>query len=154
MDIKLYKNISSSNTIQPTLQHETVISGVFNEEVNLRNPTIKIGKPGLTLEGFRKFNYCEFNGFKYFIENITINSAGMCIMDLKCDVLNSFSELNSVEILAEKGYKDELDYKLPNTTKIASPYNKVRSYIIHTISTEEKDGMYAIVVSTDGNKTI
>lgn len=154
MEIKLYKNVSSNNTINPTLQFETPVSGVFNETVDLRNPTIKIGKAGLSLEGFRKFNYCEFNGFKYFIENVTIDTSGMCIMELKCDVLNSFSELNSVEILAERGYKDELDYKLPNTTKMASPYNKVVTHSVLKLGNEEKDGMYAIVVSTDGNKTI
>lgn len=150
MNITLYKNISSSNTIRPTLRDKTIVSGVFNETVDVRSPTIKIGKPGLGLEGFRKFNYCEFNGFKYFIENVSIDQSGMCVLELKCDVLNSFSELNKVEILAVRGYKDELDYELPNTTKIASPYNEVVSYPIHTIPIEENDGMYAVVLSTDG----
>lgn len=151
MNITLYKNVSSSNTIRPTLRDKTVISGVFNEVVDLRSPTIKIGRGGLGLDGFRKFNYCEFNGFKYFIEKVSVDSAGMCVMELKCDVLNSFSELNDVEILAVRGYKDKLDYKLPNTTKIASPYNVVTKYPIYDIPTDEKDGMYAIVLSTDGS---
>lgn len=150
MDIILYKNISSSNTIRPTLRDKTVIRGVFNEVVDLRAPTIKIGRGGLGLEGFRKFNYCEFNGFKYFIEKVSVDTAGMCVMELKCDVLNSFSELNDVELLAEKGYKDELDYKVPNTTKIVSPYNKVINYPIYTIPVEEGDGHYAVIVSNDG----
>lgn len=150
MNITLYKNISSSNTIRPTLRDKTVVSGVFNETVDIRSPTIKIGKPGLSLEGFRKFNYCEFNGFKYFIENISIDQSSMCVLELKCDVLNSFSELNKVEILAIRGYKDELDYKLPNTTKIASPYNEVVRYPIYTIPIEEGNGKYAVVLSTDG----
>lgn len=151
MNITLYKNISSSNTIRPTLRDKTVVSGVFNETVDLRAPTIKIGKAGLSLEGFRKFNYCEFNGFKYFIEDISIDQSSMCIMKLKCDVLNSFAELNDVEILAEKGYKDELDYKVPNTTRIVSAYNKVISYPIFTIDVEETNGSYAVIASNDGN---
>lgn len=153
MNITLYKNISSSNTIRPTLRDKTVVSGVFNETVDIRSPTIKIGASGLGLEGFRKFNYCEFNGLKYFIEDISIDQSSMCVMNLKCDVLNSFSELNDVEILAERDYGDTVDYKLPNTTHAASRFNEVNTYPIYEINTDELNGRYVVIVSNDGVKS-
>lgn len=89
MNITLYKNLSSVNTINKKLadtSKEYAIS--LKDTTNIKTPVIKI----YTKENIFNFNYCYIPMFNryYFIQNIEITPTNIYRLYLKEDVLETY----------------------------------------------------------------
>lgn len=89
MIIKLYNTSSPNNTINKVLQDEREFNITFKDTADIINPTVKLYSKSLLL-----YNYAYIPDFGryYFINNITTVPKDIYILDLKCDVLESFKD--------------------------------------------------------------
>lgn len=87
MIINLYNTNSSNNTINKVLQDEREFNITFKDTADINNPTIKLYSKSLLL-----YNYAYIPDFGryYFINNISTVPKDLYILNLKCDVLESF----------------------------------------------------------------
>lgn len=86
MQIKFYNTTSEINRIGKTLTNETVLTGTFKGEVDLRNPTLTVNTNLLN------FNYCyipDINRY-YFIDKIEITRSNLYTISLHIDVLETY----------------------------------------------------------------
>ena len=93
MEIQLYKNNSSNNTMTKSLTPVTTISGTLKDECSIIDPEILVAGTSQ----FINANYAyipEFNRY-YYINNITIVKNGLYRLSLHSDVLMSFK--NSIK---------------------------------------------------------
>ena len=108
MEIKFYNTKDSNNTINKTLENETILDFVFKDVSEVQNPVVMIHS-----ESYINFNYAfitEFSRF-YFVEKVEVFPKQMYKVYLKCDVLESFKE----EILKSTGFINQ-------QTKNINPY--------------------------------
>lgn len=143
MEITLYNNKSPSNSINKNLYNATVFDMVYFKDVaNIQNPIIKLN----SVINVKSFNYCYiplFNRY-YFINEINIKPNDFYIVNLTCDVLESFKNdiLNSkgyiiqntnVNAYYDSGYKSEVRKEINNYySNITMPY--IKNNILVTIA--------------------
>ena len=90
MEIQLYKNNSSNNTMTKSLTPVTTISGTLKDECSIIDPEILVAGTSQ----FINANYAyipEFHRY-YYINNITIVKNGLYRLSLHSDVLMSFKD--------------------------------------------------------------
>lgn len=88
MEILLYYNSSSDNTINKTLNNETILNGSLRDSSNVINPEIM-----LVAESINTFNYLyipEFNRF-YYIKEVTSYRTNLWIVKCQIDVLYTYA---------------------------------------------------------------
>lgn len=97
LKMTLCLNKSSSNTLNKTLDNPYEVDIILKNNDNLTNPTVKIlGFNNDLVYWQTKYNYCYIQypiSRYYFIENIEVDTANICTLYLKCDLLMSFRSL-------------------------------------------------------------
>lgn len=95
MNIRLMKTKSSPNKVKKWFQDSTDIvienCKILNE-TSIINPTILVDRWN-TIESFSDYNYCYVPQFSryYFINNIVVDTRGFVRIELKVDVLMTYS---------------------------------------------------------------
>lgn len=95
MNIRLIKTKSSPNKVKKWFQDGSDIvlenCKILNE-TSILNPTIIVDRWN-TIESFSDYNYCFIPQFKryYFITNIVVDTRGFVRIELKVDVLMTYS---------------------------------------------------------------
>ena len=97
MEIKLYNTKNENNTINKTLENETVYNIRFKDIADVKKPVVILNS-----STFLNFNYAYIPDFKryYFIENIEIQPNNIYKLSLSVDVLESFKN----DILNSNGF--------------------------------------------------
>lgn len=90
MQLVLYKNISSDNTINKVLTNGTVFNINLKRETDILNPDLFLVK--LTGVDYNDFNYAEIVELKrfYFIDSITSVNASLFKLECSTDVLETY----------------------------------------------------------------
>lgn len=90
MQLVLYKNISSDNTINKTLTNGTVFNINLKRETDILNPDLFLVK--LTGIDYSDFNYAEIVELKrfYFINSISSVNASLFKLECVTDVLETY----------------------------------------------------------------
>lgn len=95
MILELYKTKDSNNVINKVLTNKKDYDIKLKDKTNIINPTILLSSENLLVD----YNYAYIPDFKryYFIKDISINSKNLYVINMECDVLESFKEdiLNS-----------------------------------------------------------
>ena len=96
MDLYLYNVTDSVNTINKVLKDERYFDITFKDSASITNPKIVLKTKDLIL-----YNYAFIPDFKryYFINSIIYENNNLVILELECDVLESFK----TEILDSMG---------------------------------------------------
>ena len=105
MQLVLYKNVSSDNTINKVLTNGTVFNINLKRETDILNPDLFL----VTLTGidYNDFNYAEIVELKrfYFIDSISSVNASLFKLECSTDVLETYK----TEILtAEASFKKSI----------------------------------------------
>ena len=89
MQIILYNNKSENNRVDKDITNPVVLEGEMRDQLNLINPTIMV-----TSKTLINSNYCFIKdlGRYYFIVDITAFRKDVYILNLKCDVLMTYSD--------------------------------------------------------------
>lgn len=97
MELILYLNNDSDNTINKTLVNDLAININLKREVNITTPSIVLA----SIEGvnFNDYNYAyipELGRF-YFVKNINNTNNRVWVLELECDVIETYKSdiLNS-----------------------------------------------------------
>lgn len=102
MKVELYKNKSTYNTLDKSLENKTTFNATFikNDFLDVTRPTILIQYTS-NISDIVKFNYCHIPDLKryYYIENIS-TQGGLIKIECRVDVLMSFKS----DIKASKQY--------------------------------------------------
>lgn len=90
MQLVLYKNISSDNTLNKVLTNGTVFNINLKRETDILNPDLFLVK--LTGVDYNDFNYAEIVELKrfYFINSITMVNASLFKLECSTDVLETY----------------------------------------------------------------
>ena len=90
MQLVLYKNISSDNTINKVLTNGTVFNINLKRETDILNPDLFLVK--LTGVDYNDFNYAEIVELKrfYFIDSISSVNASLFKLECSTDVLETY----------------------------------------------------------------
>lgn len=102
IQLKLFITRDGDNVLNKTLTDITTVNGDFNSDVDILNPTVKIG--GLANVG--EYNYCYIPSLSryYFINEYTIERANYFILYLKCDLLMTYkSEIKALYGIVKNG---------------------------------------------------
>ena len=105
MQLVLYKNVSSDNTINKVLTNGTVFNINLKRETDILNPDLFLVK--LTGIDYNDFNYAEIVELKrfYFIDSITSVNASLFKLECSTDVLETYK----TEILnSESSFKKSI----------------------------------------------
>ena len=76
-----------NSTAQPTTTGWAEFSVTLKEGCDLSNPVLNIAESFSTLSGY---NYAEFLGRYYWVQDIRVERTGYCIVSLKVDVLATY----------------------------------------------------------------
>lgn len=89
MQIILYNNKSENNRVDKDITNPVVLEGEMRDQLNLINPTIMV-----TSKTLINSNYCFIKDLEryYFIVDITAFRKDVYIINLKCDVLMTYSD--------------------------------------------------------------
>lgn len=87
--IQFFENKSEKIKIGKTLEATDSYSGTLREQTSIINPQIMLNS-----SNFPKGNYCYIEVFDryYFVKDITSFRNNLWVVDLKCDVLESFKD--------------------------------------------------------------
>lgn len=90
MQLVLYKNISSDNTINKVLTNGTVFNINLKRETDILNPDLFLVR--LTGIDYNDFNYAEIVELKrfYFIDSISSVNASLFKLECSTDVLETY----------------------------------------------------------------
>lgn len=144
MDVNLYLNKSSNNSINKDLELISTINVNFKYDLDISSPEIKLLLNDLD---FNKINYIgipELQRF-YFIERFTRINNRMGIIYLDCDLLSSFkNDVIKSNAIFMRSIKNGDFVNIQETSKYTSTVKKIESdYVV-------KDGKTMILTSVRG----
>ena len=89
MEIRLYNNSKSANTIKKTLSEALTLTGVLRGECSILNPVIEIDVD-VNINNYNYAYVVEFSRY-YFISDITVVNNKLWKITLHCDVLMTYA---------------------------------------------------------------
>jgi hypothetical protein len=111
MEIILYTNKSTDNTVTKNITTLATINGTLRESCSIIDPVIKVSNAVMNNAIAAKCNYAKIADFGryYFVRNITFNG-NLFEITMHCDVLSSFqTSLKSLEAVIGR---NEAEYNL------------------------------------------
>lgn len=99
MIIKFYDCNDDPRNMPKNPQNETTVTGTIRGEVDKIRPVVEIAAQNVT----KNYAYIPDFGRYYYIDSVRILRTGICIVSMRCDVLNTYKDsIMQAPIIAER----------------------------------------------------
>lgn len=151
MQLKLYKTTGTYNTINIDLTDELTISVVqLNHEFNEESPFFLVRGRG---EDYKDYNYCIFNGYRYFITDRIDTSSGLVNLVCIMDYLNQFKD-NILNFECYVTRSNFIEQYVPDEVDVISSEDDIEFVTSNDkFDDTEEGGIYILVTSQKGYKS-
>ena len=145
MELKLFQNKSSENTINKDLTLITTKNINLKQSTNLYQTFLVFKNDGIT--DYSKINYAKMLNKFYFVSYETLQNNSLIRLQLKEDVLETYKDniLNSSADIIEKS--------TPNNTKNIKTSKEVETFKLKSsIVLPKKQSIIMVTVASEGDK--
>lgn len=145
MELKLFQNKSSENTINKDLTLITTKNINLKQSTNLYQTFLVFKNDGVT--DYSKINYAKMLNKYYFVSHETLQNNSLIRLELKEDVLETYKYniLNSSADIIEKSTPD-------NTRNIATSKEVETFKLKSTVVLPKTQSVIMITVASEGDK--
>lgn len=145
MELKLFQNKSSENTINKDLTLITTKNINLKQSTNLYQTFLVFKNDGVT--DYSKINYAKMLNKYYFVSHETLQNNSLIRLELKEDVLETYKDniLNSSADIIEKSTPDNV--RNIKTSKEVETF-KLKS----TVVLPKKQSIIMVTVASEGDK--
>lgn len=144
MELKLFQNKSSENTINKDLTLITTKNINLKQSTNLYQTFLVFKNDGIT--DYSKVNYAKMLNKFYFVSHETLQNNSLIRLELKEDVLETYKDniLNSSADIIEKS--------TPNNTRNIETSKEVETFKLKsTVVLPKKQSVIMVTVASEGN---
>lgn len=145
MELKLFQNKSSENTINKDLTLITTKNINLKQSTNLYQTFLVFKNDGIT--DYSKINYAKMLNKFYFVSHETIQNNSLIRLNLKEDVLETYKDniLNSSADIIEKS--------TPNNTRNIKTSKEVETFKLKSsVVLPKKESIIMVTVASEGDK--
>lgn len=145
MELKLFQNKSSENTINKDLTLITTKNINLKQSTNLYQTFLVFKNDGIT--DYSKINYAKMLNKFYFVSHETLQNNSLIRLQLKEDVLETYKDniLNSSADIIEKS--------TPNNTRNITTSKEVETFKLKSnIVLPKKQSIIMVTVASEGDK--
>lgn len=145
MELKLFQNKSSENTINKDLTLITTKNINLKQSTNLYQTFLVFKNDGIT--DYSKINYAEMLNKFYFVSRETLQNNSLIRLELKEDVLETYKDniLNSSADIIEKS--------TPNNVRNIKTSKEVETFKLKsTVVLPKKQSVIMVTVASEGDK--
>lgn len=145
MELKLFQNKSSENTINKDLTLITTKNINLKQSTNLYQTFLVFKNDGIT--DYSKINYAKMLNKFYFVSHETIQNNSLIRLELKEDVLETYKDniLNSSADIIEKS--------TPNNMRNIKTSKEVETFKLKSsIVLPKKQSIIMVTVASEGDK--
>ena len=148
MQLKLYKTKGTYNTLGIELSDELILDiPQLNHQFDEESPSFLIRGRG---EDYKDYNYCIFNGYRYFITDRIDNNSGLVALPCIMDYLNQFKNdiLNFDCYVTRSNFVENY---IPNEVDVLSSEDDIEFITSNDkFDDTEEGGIYVLVTSQNG----
>lgn len=145
MELKLFQNKSSENTINKDLTLITTKNINLKQSTNLYQTFLVFKNDGIT--DYSKVNYAKMLNKYYFVSHETLQNNSLIRLQLKEDVLETYKD----DIL--KSSADIIEKSTPNNVRNIETSKEVETFKIKsTVVLPKKQSIIMVTVASEGNK--
>lgn len=144
MELKLFQNKSSENTINKDLTLITTKNINLKQSTNLYQTFLVFKNDGIT--DYSKINYAKMLNKFYFVSHETLQNNSLIRLQLKEDVLETYKDniLNSSADIIEKS--------TPNNTRNIKTSKEVETFKLKSsVVLPKKQSIIMVTVASEGN---
>lgn len=144
MELKLFQNKSSENTINKDLTLITTKNINLKQSTNLYQTFLVFKNDGVT--DYSKINYAKMLNKFYFVSHETLQNNSLIRLNLKEDVLETYKDniLNSSADIIEKS--------TPNNTRNIKTSKEVETFKLKSsVVLPKKQSIIMVTVASEGN---
>lgn len=145
MELKLFQNKSSENTINKDLTLITTKNINLKQSTNLYQTFLVFKNDGIT--DYSKINYAEMLNKFYFVSHETLQNNSLIRLELKEDVLETYKDniLNSSADIIEKS--------TPNNTRNIKTSKEVETFKLKSsVVLPKTQSIIMVTVASEGDK--
>lgn len=145
MELKLFQNKSSENTINKDLTLITTKNINLKQSTNLYQTFLVFKNDGIT--DYSKINYAKMLNKFYFVSHETLQNNSLIRLQLKEDVLETYKDniLNSSADIIEKS--------TPNTTRNIKTSKEVETFKLKSsVVLPKTQSIIMVTVASEGDK--
>lgn len=145
MELKLFQNKSSENTINKNLTLITTKNINLKQSTNLYQTFLVFKNDGVT--DYSKINYAKMLNKFYFVSHETLQNNSLIRLQLKEDVLETYKDdiLNSSADIIEKS--------TPNNTRNIKTSKEVETFKLKSsVVLPKKQSIIMVTVASEGDK--
>lgn len=145
MELKLFQNKSSENTINKDLTLITTKNINLKQSTNLYQTFLVFKNDGVT--DYSKINYAKMLNKYYFVSHETLQNNSLIRLQLKEDVLETYKDniLNSSADIIEKS--------TPNNVRNIKTSKEVETFKLKsTVVLPKKQSIIMVTVASEGDK--
>lgn len=145
MELKLFQNKSSENTINKDLTLITTKNINLKQSTNLYQTFLVFKNDGIT--DYSKINYAKMLNKFYFVSHETLQNNSLIRLELKEDVLETYKDniLNSSADIIEKS--------TPNNMRNIKTSKEVETFKLKsTVVLPKKQSIIMVTVASEGDK--
>lgn len=145
MELKLFQNKSSENTINKDLTLITTKNINLKQSTNLYQTFLVFKNDGIT--DYSKINYAKMLNKFYFVSHETLQNNSLIRLQLKEDVLETYKDniLNSSADIIEKS--------TPNNKRNITTSKEVETFKLKsTVVLPKKQSIIMVTVASEGDK--
>lgn len=145
MELKLFQNKSSENTINKDLTLITTKNINLKQSTNLYQTFLVFKNDGVT--DYSKINYAKMLNKFYFVSHETLQNNSLIRLQLKEDVLETYKDdiLNSSADIIEKS--------TPNNTRNIKTSKEVETFKLKSsVVLPKKQSIIMVTVASEGDK--
>lgn len=145
MELKLFQNKSSENTINKDLTLITTKNINLKQSTNLYQTFLIFKNDGVT--DYSKVNYAKMLNKFYFVSHETLQNNSLIRLELKEDVLETYKD----NIL--KSSADIIEKSTPDNTRNIATSKEVETFKLKsTVVLPKKQSIIMITVASEGDK--
>lgn len=145
MELKLFQNKSSENTINKDLTLITTKNINLKQSTNLYQTFLIFKNDGVT--DYSKVNYAKMLDKFYFVSHETLQNNSLIRLELKEDVLETYKD----NIL--KSSADIIEKSTPDNTRNIATSKEVETFKLKsTVVLPKKQSIIMITVASEGDK--
>lgn len=145
MELKLFQNKSSENTINKNLTLITTKNINLKQSTNLYQTFLVFKNDGIT--DYSKINYAKMLDKYYFVSHETLQNNSLIRLELKEDVLETYKD----NIL--KSSADIIEKSTPNNVRNIETSKEVETFKINsTVVLPKTQSVIMVTVASEGDK--
>lgn len=151
MDVTLYKNLSTENTLTKTLTQVAKYSSVqLPEPTNDADVTIRMAVPTDTLK-WSNVNYFEWDGAYYYVDSVDKMANGNTTLRGRMDLLMTYSTaIKALKVLPERSTSSGSRRLEDQNRRISVDSTRTVLNFPNAIAGSEAMGAYVITTAQNG----